>query len=142
MVMNVAASAPVRRGFGGQERDADAFGEGVGLLSVARSDEAGAGGAVVGCVVRAADLLEAEHELAELLFRASKGVDVTLGGGGGGAQLRSEPRPSATVWLYAVYTLSSYAWGGMPRRAMSATCPAFTWPRSRVCPGSPGARCL
>ena len=40
--------------------------------------------------------------------------------------MRSEPRPSATVWLYAVYTLSSYAWGGMPRRAMSATCPAFT----------------
>ena len=38
MVMNVAASAPVRRGFGGQERDADAFGEGVGVLSVARSD--------------------------------------------------------------------------------------------------------
>ena len=84
MVMNVAASAPVRRGFSGQERDADAFGEGVGVLSVARSDEAGAGGAVVGCVVRAAGLLEAEHELAELLFRASKGVDVTLGGGGGG----------------------------------------------------------
>ena len=25
-------------GFGGQERDADAFGEGVGVLSVARSD--------------------------------------------------------------------------------------------------------
>jgi hypothetical protein len=49
----------------------------------------------------------------------------------GAPPLRSEPtRPSATVWLYGVYTLSSYAWGGVPRRAMPATCPAFTWAQS------------
>jgi hypothetical protein len=29
----------------------------------------------------------------------------------GAPPLRVEPRPSATVWLYGVYTLSSYAWG-------------------------------
>ena len=57
---------------------------------------------------------------------------MALGGGTGGwgvdaPPLRSEPRPSATVWLYGVSTLSSYAWGGELRRAMSGTCPAFTW---------------
>ena len=54
---------------------------------------------------------------------------MALGGGtvDGAPPLRSEPRPSATVWLYGVYTLSSYAWGGELRRAMSGTCPAFTW---------------
>ena len=36
-------------GFGGQERDADAFGEGVGVLSVARSDVFRAGVFVCRC---------------------------------------------------------------------------------------------
>ena len=88
MVMNVAASAPVRRGFSGQERDADAFGEGVGVLSVVRGDEAGTCHAVVGRAAPAAHLLEAEHELAEVLLRAAEGVGVALGGGWGAAVAR------------------------------------------------------
>ena len=41
------------------------------------------GHAVVGGVVPAAHLLEAKHEFAELLLRASKGMGVALGGGWG-----------------------------------------------------------
>ena len=73
-------------GFGNEQGDAGAFGKGVGVLPVARGDEAGTGRAVVGgVVVPAAYLLEAKDELAELLLRASKGVDVALGGGWGAA---------------------------------------------------------
>ena len=52
-------------------------------------------------------------ELAELLLRASEGVDVALGlalGGGWGAAaaLRTEAKcDPLVVWLYGVYTLSS-----------------------------------
>jgi hypothetical protein len=64
--------------------------DGVGILPVARGDEAGAGYAVVGRVVPAAHLLEAKHELAELLpssvhpQRRGCGV-VALGSGWAGA---------------------------------------------------------
>ena len=81
-------------GFGDEKGDADAFGEGVGVLPVARGDEAGAGHAVVGRVVPAAHLLEAKHELAELLPSSvhpqRRGVAMwpsafgcRMGGGGG-----------------------------------------------------------
>ena len=50
----------------------------------ARGDEAGAGRRA--CRPCCPPAIEAEHELAELLPRASKGVDVTLGGGWGAAR--------------------------------------------------------
>ena len=92
MVMNEAASAPVvsatsretPTGFGDR---ASAYSV---LRPVARGDEAGAGHAVVGRVVPAAHLLEAKHELAELLPSSlhPKAVDVALGGGWGGGRRR------------------------------------------------------
>ena len=97
MVMNEAASAPVvsatsretPTGFGDR---ASAY----SVLPVARGDEAGAGHAVVGRVVPAAHLLEAKHELAELLPsslhpKAVEMTDVALGGavvGWGGGRRR------------------------------------------------------
>ena len=76
MVMNEAASAPV---VSATSRETPT------PLEVWSGDEAGAGHAVIEGVVPAAHLLEAKHELAELLLRASKGVDVALGGGEWGA---------------------------------------------------------
>ena len=79
--MKAAPSAPVDCGLDEQEGDADVAAEGVGVLPIARSDVAGALGAVVLVVGGAADLLEAEDELAQLLHGAAEGVDVALGGG-------------------------------------------------------------
>jgi hypothetical protein len=91
MVMNEAASAPVVSASTSRETPTP-LENGVGVLPVARGDEAGTGRAVVGGVIPAAHLLEAKHELAELLLRASKGVDVALSAVDGAPPLRSERR--------------------------------------------------